>query len=133
MKAPVLIATAAAAALGFAAPALAATTPAKPNTTGNCFQAHDWEDWRGSDPNTIYVRVHVRDFYKIELSAGSNMVTDPTNHLITDIRGSNWICSPLDLDMKISDGHGVVVPLIAKSITKLTPEQVAAIPKKDLP
>jgi hypothetical protein len=126
MKARILIA--AAAALSLAGAAHAATT----NTTGNCFLTNDWQSWRGGDPNTIYLRVHVHDFYRLDLSSGSNMVTDPSNHLISQVRGSPWICGPLDLDLKISDGH-ITEPIIVKAITKLTPDEVAAIPKKVLP
>jgi hypothetical protein len=135
MKARILIAAAATVALGLAGAAHAATSGEKSgdkNATRSCFLTQDWENWRGADANTIYLRVHTHDFYKLDLSAGSNMVTDDTNHLISKVRGSSWICSPLDLDLKISDGH-IVLPLIVKSITKLTPEQVAAIPKKALP
>jgi len=130
MKARILF-VAAAAALGLAGAAQAAT-PEKGNTTRNCFMTQDWENWRGADANTIYLRVRIHDFYKLELSGGSNMVTDQSNHLVSIVRGSSWICNPLDLDLKISDGH-ITEPLIVKSITKLTPEQVAMIPKKVLP
>jgi hypothetical protein len=109
-----------------------AATPDKPNTTRNCFLTNDWQSWRGADANTLYLRVHVRDFYKVELSSGSPMVTDPANHLVSSVRVSPWICGPLDLDLKISDGH-ISEPLIVRSIVKLTPEQVAEIPKKVLP
>lgn len=129
MKAHILIAAAAALSLAGAAHAAA---PDKDNTTRNCFLTQDWQDWRGADANTLYFRVHAHDFYKIELSSGSNMVTDPSNHLISNVRVSPWICGPLDLDLKISDGH-LTEPLIVKSISKLTPEEVAAIPKKVLP
>jgi len=129
MKARFLIA--AAAALSLAGVAQAAT-PAKDNTTRNCFLTQDWQGWRGADPNTIYLRVHAHEYYRLDLSSGSPMVTDDTNHLVSQVRGSNWICSPLDLDLKISDGH-ITEPLIVKAITKLTPEQVAMIPKKALP
>jgi len=131
MKARILIVAAATAALGLAGAAHAATGGHQ-NTTRNCFLSNDWQGWRGADANTLYLRVHAHDFYKVELSGGSNMVTDPTNHLINNLRVSSWICNPLDLDLKISDGH-ITEPLIVKSITKLTPEQVAAIPKKALP
>jgi hypothetical protein len=134
MKARILIAAAAALSLtGMSLAGVAhAATPDKTNATRNCFLTNDWQDWRGADANTIYLRVHAHDFYKVELSSGSNMVTDPSNHLINDVRVSPWICGPLDLDLKISDGH-IREPLIVKSITKLTPEQVAQIPKKVLP
>lgn len=131
MKARFLMA--AAALLSFAGAAQAAAPAAdSAKNHRNCFLSRDWENWRGADANTIYLRVRSHDFYKVELSAGSNMVTDTSNHLVNQIRGSDWICGPLDLDLKISDGH-IAIPLIAKSITKLTPEQVAAIPKKVLP
>jgi len=133
MKARILLA--AAASLAFAGLAHAADKPAdKPaaNVTKTCFMSRDWEDWRGAGPDKIYFRVNNRDFYEIDLQGGSAMVTDPTNHLISRQRGSDWICNPLDLDLKISDGH-IVEPLFVKSITKLTPEQVAAIPKKFMP
>ena len=41
----------------------------------------------------------------------------------------------LDLDIKVSDGGPghMAVPCIASGISELTPEEVAAIPKKDLP
>src|SRR6185437_8621228 len=123
MKARFLIAAAAALGLSLAGVAYAAT-PDKTNTTRNCFLTNDWQGWRGADANTIYLRVHAHDVYKVELSSGSNMVTDPSNHLVNDVRVSPWICGPLDLDLKISDGH-IREPLIVKSITKLTPEEVA--------
>ena len=134
MKARILIAAAATAALSLQGAAHAATgdKAGGKNATRNCFLAQNWENWRGADANTIYLRVHAHEFYRLDLSSGSNMVTDDTNHLVSRIRGSNWICSPLDLDLKISDGH-ITEPLIVKSITKLTPEQVAMIPKKALP
>lgn len=130
MKARFLIV--AAATLSLAGAAHAAAPDKDANATRNCFLSQDWESWKGADANTIYLRVHSRDFFRIDLSSGSNMVTDDTNHLVNQVRGSSWICSPLDLDLKISDGH-ITEPLIVKAITKLTPEQVAAIPKKAKP
>jgi hypothetical protein len=132
MNARILIAAAAALSLAGAAHAAAPDKSPDKNTTKNCFLTNDWQSWRGADANTIILRVHAHDFYRLDLSSGSNMVTDPSNHLISQVRVSPWICGPLDLDLKISDGH-IAEPLIVKSITKLTPEQVAEIPKKVLP
>jgi hypothetical protein len=49
------------------------------------------------------------------------------------VRGINTVCSPLDLDLRVSDGYGIAMPIMAKSITKLSAEEIAAIPKKDRP
>jgi hypothetical protein len=76
--------------------------------------------------------VHVRDIYRLDLSYGSTLLTWPDSHLINVMRGTNSICYPIDLDLKVGN-NGFLEPLFIKSITKLTPEEVAAIPKKDLP
>jgi hypothetical protein len=114
-----------------AAPALAAA-PADPAARGPCFFHFQWDSWRSPDANTIYMRIKHDEYYRVDLSAGSNMLTDPTNHLISRVQGSSSVCSALDLNLDVTDGH-ITMPLIAKSIVKLTPEQVAAIPRKDLP
>jgi hypothetical protein len=115
--------------LGFASQALSAT-PAP----DNCFLSRDWEGWKSPSPNVIYLRIGVSRIFQLDLSAGSNQLQDADVHLINKVRGSDWICSPLDLDLQVADSHGGFrEPLIVKSITRLTPEQVAAIPKRDLP
>jgi hypothetical protein len=127
MKARILLA---AATLGLAAPAFAASHP-DPNA--NCFLGRQWQDWHAPDAKTIYVRVNIKDVWRIDLSGGSNLITDPTNHLVTNLQDSDWICSPADLsNMKVSDGH-ITEPLFVKAITKLTADEAAAIPKKDRP
>jgi hypothetical protein len=131
MKARFLLA--AAAALGLTAPAFAATSDKSPDSTRNCFLAHDWQSWKAPNDKTILVRVNTRDVWRLDLNGGSNMITDQTNHLITNLSQSAWICHAIDLsNMKVSDGH-VTEPLFVKSITKLTPDEVAAIPQKDRP
>jgi Family of unknown function (DUF6491) len=131
MKAPLLLA---AAALGLAGAAHAATpaaaAPAKP--VSQCFFSRDWAGWRAPDDHTLYLRVNVRDIYQVDLVGGSSSLLWPDSHLISEVRGSDSICNPIDLDLKVANDH-VVEPLFVKSLTKLTPEQVAAIPKKFLP
>jgi hypothetical protein len=99
----------------------------------SCFFSRDWDSWHSPDENTIYLRVGVRDIYRIDLSSGSKLLTWPDSHIISKLWGSSSICRPIDLDLSVSDGNGFREFVIAKAITKLTPEQVAAIPKKDLP
>ena len=135
MKARILLAAATlgVASLGLAIPAFADTPAKTADSTANCFRSADWRGWRSPDSKTIYFRVNLHDIWKIDLSGGSNLLTDPTNHLVNVLRGSNFICRPIDLnDLKVSDGR-ITEPLFVKAITKLTPEQAAAIPKKDLP
>jgi hypothetical protein len=125
-----LILTAAVAALAIAGAARADAPAAKPNMP--CFFSRDWSGWRSPDKNTIYLRVRVNEIYQIDLRYGSSLLTWPDSHLINEMRGTNSVCVPLDLDLKVANDH-IVEPLFIKSISKLTPEQVAAIPKKFLP
>ncbi len=131
MKARILLA--AAAALGLAAPAFAATSDKPADSTSNCFLARDWQSWKAPNDKTILVRVHQHDVWRLDLNGGSNMITDQSNHLITNFQQSDWICHAIDLaNMKVSDGH-ITEPLFVKSMTKLTADEVAAIPQKDRP
>ncbi|MDB5431790.1 MAG: hypothetical protein JWP35_2906 [Caulobacter sp.] len=127
-----LVAAAAVSSLAFAA-APAQAAPGARLGHHDCFQSTDWQGWSSPSPNILYLRVRIKDVYRLDLSAGSNQLQWPSNHLINTIRGSSLVCSAIDLDLAVSDGNGFVQPLIVKSIRKLTPEEVAALPKKDRP
>jgi hypothetical protein len=50
------------------------------------------------------------------------------------VRGTSSVCGPLDLDLRVKQGaFGPGQPLFVDAIRKLTPDEVAAIPKKYLP
>ena len=104
-----------------------------PAAPSQCFQTTEWQGWSSPSPTVLYLRVRMHDVYRVDLSAGSSELQWKSNHLISQVRGSTLVCSAIDLDLAVSDGNGFVSPLIAKSIRKLSPEEVAAIPKKDLP
>ena len=113
--------------------ALAATD----NPRTPCFYITQWEGWKAPDPNTLYLGVNMHDVYKVDLSAGSPQLMWSSVHLISQVRGSNSICSAIDLQLSVgvgfASGSGFRVPLIARKLTKLTPEEIAAIPKQYRP
>ena len=123
--------------LAASAPALAANAPddAAPATkpARSCFYLSDWSGWSAPDKNTLYLKVRNRDVYRVDLSHGTNQLTSPGVHLVSIVRGADSICAPLDLDLRVSDGFGFAMPIRAKTITKLSTEEIAAIPKKDRP
>jgi hypothetical protein len=124
---------AASAALALAAPSVAPASDAPKGHT-DCFASVNWLGWKSPSPNVVYLRVNVNDIYQLDLSAGSNELQAPDVHLVDKLRGSDWICSPLDMQLWVVDELGAFrAPLIVKSITRLTPEQVAAIPPKFRP
>jgi hypothetical protein len=124
--------------LALAAFAAAALLPlaaqASAGDTKQCFRGRDWENWTApGDGDVILLRVNLHDIYRIELSPGSHVRKDADRFLISKERGSDWICGPLDLDLQLSDHSGFREPLIARSLRKLTPEEVAAIPPRERP
>jgi hypothetical protein len=98
-----------------------------------CFSLSDWHGWSSPSEKVMYLKVRNRDVYRLDLAHGSNQLNWPGTHLVTVVRGSDRICSPIDLDLRVSDGFGMAIPIRANTITKLTPEEIAAIPKKDRP
>lgn len=120
--------------------ALAAATLIAPgafaaSNDSSCFDARELRDWKSPDPNVIYLRVNAHDVYRLDLSTGSNQLKYSDVRLVDDNHStSRWVCDPLELDLRVTDSHNTFdEPLIVKSITKLTPDEVAAIPPKFRP
>jgi hypothetical protein len=99
----------------------------------NCFFISQWQGSKAADDHTLYLGVNLHDVYKVEVTGGAAELQGPDMHLVSIVRGGDSICSPLDLDLSISDGHGFRTPLIARTLTKLTPQEIAAIPAKFRP
>ena len=118
-------------AAGCAVAGSASARAAAPNAP--CFFVTQWQGWKAPSPDVIYLGVNMHDVYRVDLSAGASQLQWPDAHLVSIIRGGDSICSALDLDLKVADTNGFATPLIARSLTKLTPEEVAAIPKKYRP
>lgn len=104
-----------------------------------CFSMQEFQGWKAPDARTIYIRVGVNDFYRLDLSAPCQSLLYPDSHLITKVRGSDQVCSGVDWDLSVSDssgmtrGAGFKEACIVKTQTPLSPAEVAQIPKKFKP
>jgi hypothetical protein len=118
--------------LAAAAPVLAAT---RADRSTPCFFVTQWRGWKSPNPDTIYLGINNHDIYEVKLAGGgSTQLSWPDMHLVSiDRGGSGSVCNALDLDLKIADTNGFAEPLIAKSLRKLTPAEVAAVPPKYRP
>lgn len=126
------------AATALAAASLAAIAPAAQaadRSARNCFSVRDWNGWSSPSSDTIYIRVNNREVYRIGLvgKPDGRSLKSGGDFLVSETRGSNFVCSALDLDLAVSDQHGFKRPLLPRSLTKLTAEEVAAIPAKYRP
>ncbi|MGH8220779.1 MAG: hypothetical protein ACREUT_19775 [Steroidobacteraceae bacterium] len=90
-------------------------------------------DWRGGfrvtpDARTIYIRVS-GSVYRLDLQSSYSVLKDPFA-VLSNRDSSNAICTPLDFRLTVSNRAGVIQWPIVKRMTRLTPAQAAALPKK---
>lgn len=133
-----LIRTLAGAALAAAAlaslSACASAPPAGALASADCFSTVNWRGWSSPVDDVIYLRVGVNDIYRIDLVPGSGRNLDSGGQfLISESVGSNRVCTANDLQLAIADPVGFRTPLFPRTITKLTPEEVAALPTTQRP
>jgi hypothetical protein len=115
-----------------AGPVAMAESPAPSGST--CFFARNWEAWNSPSPTVIYFRIGAAQILRLDLVTGSNQLKYRDSHLINRDHTHPWICNPKDLDLLVSDQTGIIKePLFVKTITRLTPEEAAAIPSKYYP
>ena len=107
---------------------LATSAFAAPNSS--CFRMRDVGNHSVADAKTIYLSVRQKQVFKLSMKGSCLATATNSDPLITEIRGgSDTVCRPIDLDLKVDMG-GMASPCIIDKIEKLSPEQVATIPKK---
>ncbi len=99
-----------------------------------CFFSRDFQQWRSPNPNTIYIRVGVNRFYRLDLSVPCPALQFPDAHLVSVFRGSDTVCAPIDWDLRVAQyPQGITEQCIVQAMTRLTPEQASAIPPRFRP
>jgi hypothetical protein len=101
----------------------------------SCIDSRQLQDWRSPSPNVIYYRVNASDVFRLDLWTGSDQLKYSDAIVFANHRSpSRWVCTPADWDLRVSNSHRTFEePLIIKSITKLTPDEIAAIPPQYRP
>lgn len=99
----------------------------------SCFFRRNWDGgWKTtSDARTIYIRVSGA-VYRLDLQASYPLLRDPWATLI-DKGSTDSICSPLDFRFTVSNKVGGEEWPLVKHMTRLTPEEVARLPKQQRP
>lgn len=108
-----------------------AADAAKPKPQRACFLTRDVNGWSAADDHTVYVRVGVKDVYRLDL-LGPCPDIDWNWSIALESRGSSWICSPLDATIIAKSPIGPQRCPV-RMVTKLTPQEVAALPPKKKP
>ena len=100
-----------------------------------CFRAQDWHGSAAAGPRDIYINVGMRDVWHLAMADDCPGARFPGPLSIGDlVTGSNEICSAVDLQITVAPlGGSNHSACIVKSIDKLSPEAIKALPKKALP
>ena len=107
-------------------PAEPAKAPAR-----SCFSANNVSNFSAPDDQTVYLRVGVRDVYRLDLF--SRCTDIDWNHGIAIVsRGGSSICSGMDATI-VTKGPIGPQRCEVRTVTKLSPEEIAALPPKQKP
>jgi hypothetical protein len=114
------------------APPAPAAAPA-PAGSG-CFRTRDITNHTVADDHTLYIGVNSREVYRLGMSGACLAGATSSDPLVMrEPPGQAYACRPIDLDISITLGglpHGIPTPCIVKSMTRLTPAEVAALPPR---
>ena len=121
------------AAITFAAFAAQGAPPSNKTANNRACFFHDMANgFSAPDDHTVYVRAGVRDVYKLDLFGPCPNV-DWTMRIGLQNRGSSWVCVGDVVDILVRDPGLGRERCMAKVTAKLTPEEVAALPRKAKP
>lgn len=122
-----------AAALATLAESAVAAPPPEAKPTRQCFSSSQVTNFRaGQDDRTLYLRVGVKDVYRLDLLAPCPEI-DMSNQIAIRSRGGAMnICSGLDAVI-LAPGLRGARRCEVKTVQRMTPEAVAALPSRERP
>ena len=111
-----------------------AALPAAPTATNRdaCFVRRDVSGFSAPNDHTVYLRVGVSQVVRLDLMTDCTGLSFRNAFGLEDSPATPWICSPLEATVISRDG-GIGQRCPVKEIHKLTPDEVAALPKRDRP
>jgi hypothetical protein len=112
------------------APVVNAQPPAK--SDNQCFYTRNINGFHATDDRTLYIRVGVRDIYRLDLMNDCTSLTFRQGIGLESTPGDPWICSAIQATVVYRD-TGMRNRCPVSNIHKLTPSEIAALPKRDLP
>lgn len=99
----------------------------------SCFNARFVNGFAAPDEETVYVRVGAREVYRLKLAGGCLDVDWSMAVGLKSRDGSDWICQGYDADLIVPDRGMGPQRCPVSDVRKLTPAEVAALPKKARP
>jgi hypothetical protein len=117
---------AAAGALSIALPAAAQSPAPMAKAENTCFWTRDLRNHSVGGEHILYFDVGGRSVYKVETSDNCLAAASSSDPIVMVNRtGSGQICNKLDLDISINGARCII-----SGMTKLTPAEASAIPRR---
>lgn len=132
MTRSLLIALSVTALAGAAGMGSAGAAPSDPKPARSCFFADQVNGWRQAGDQAVLVNVGAKQVYRLDLFSSCH---DLDNNLTIGLEtrgGGSSICDGLDATIIVRSPIGPMRCPVTK-VTKLTPEEIAALPRKDIP
>ena len=112
-----------------------AKSPADPapatKARSQCFWTHQVNNFASSDDRIVNLRVGVRDVYQLEMLTRCTDI-DWTQKIAIVSRGSSRICDGLDAEI-IAPSQISPMRCPVRSVRKLTPDEIKALPSRARP
>jgi hypothetical protein len=118
--------------LGITVGASAVAAPDTPAAPGgrSCFFANQVNGWRTEKgERVVYLDVGPRDVYRADLFSRCTGLDDALTMGVRSRSGGSSVCDGLDIDVIVDSAIGPQTCAVTK-LTKLTPEEVAALKTK---
>jgi hypothetical protein len=129
---PALVAALALSLTGSMATPLARAEPKPEAAAKSCFYARNIENYAIANDQLVYLRVSAADVYRLDLMGDCPELGFRESIRITHSGASDLVCNPIDLTIRFHQaGARRVCPV--SEMRKLTPAEVAALPKRDRP
>lgn len=123
------------AALALTASALAATSAGAqppPSPRQQCLYVRNINGFNAPNDHTIYVRSSVSDIWRIDLMTDCIGLSFKQGFRLRSAGGDPWICEPIQAEVSLRD-IGMPQRCPVSGLHKLTPDEIAALPRRDRP
>jgi hypothetical protein len=115
-----------------ATPLATAQTPPAPKQSRQCFYARNISNYSVVGDRLVYLRVGVADIYRLDLMNDCPEIGFRQHLEFTRADPGTTICSAIDLTIRFREpGAHRICPV--SDMRKLSPAEVAALPKRDRP
>jgi len=108
-----------------AAAAVALSAAAQPAKDDACFLTRDLRGHTVGDGHTLYFDVNGRWIYRVTTSDNCLIHATASDPIVLRDRGLGKICHPLDLELTVRGARCII-----SGLTRLTPAEASALPKR---